>query len=285
MKLNLDRDPETNRAVKTIAIVSCGSKKADEETAAGFLYTSTHFQFKRRWAELYSDGWLILSAEHGLVEPIKRLEPYDTSIRDLDEDELAAWVADIEQSLWYRSNSHEGIACGNDVAWDDLPEDFTPNYEFVLLAGRAYLDPLATFFEETFPAPAYQPLTGMRIGEQNAWLKTWIEAHPSVDDVTEETAVAIDFNHQVVDDAGEPDVFFTRHESGTVMVVPESDSETHRPRILNATPEEGTLNSPPTVMANHRCWTMPADEVPAVDEAEWEAAPTLADFAGGDSER
>jgi len=276
VKMNLDRDPETNVRVQTFAIVSCGSKKADEETAAADLYTSTHFQFKRRWAELYCDNWLILSAEHGLIDPIRRLEPYDTSVRDLDEDELQEWRADVEQALWYRSNSYEGNPAGNDVAWEDLDEDFEPNFELMMLAGQAYLEPFGDFFEETFPAPVYYPLAGKRIGEQNAWLKAWNEAHPWLDDVTEETAVAIDYAH---DDSGDADVYYLRHETGHVMVVP--TLEESEPRILNDTPEEGLLNSPATAMKDHRCWTVPASEVPDVDDAEWEVEPTLADFAGG----
>lgn len=272
--MNLDRDPGTNRRVKTFAIVSCGSKKADEETAAKELYTSTHFQFKRRWAELYCDNWLILSAEHGIVDPGWNLEPYDTSVRDLDEDELQEWRADVEQALWYRSNSYEGNPCGNDVAWEDLPEEFSPNFELMMLAGQAYLEPFGEFFDETFPAPVYYPLEGKRIGGQNAWLKAWVEAHPSLEDVTEETAVAIDYAH---DDTGDADVYYLRHKTGNVMVVPAHDSS--EPRVLNETPVKGTLNSPATAIRDHRCWTVPASEAPDVDVLEWEAEPTLADFA------
>lgn len=280
MKMNLDRDPETNQRIQTFAIVSCGSQKADQETAAKDLYTSTHFQLKRQWAELYCDDWLILSAEHGLVAPGRRLDPYDTSVRDLDEDALQEWTDDVEQALWYRSNSYEGIPAGNDVAWDELPEDFSPTFELVMLAGQAYREPFGDFFEEPFPAPIYVPLSGLRIGEQNAWLKTWVEAHPTVDDVTEETAVAIDYAHGF-DDDGDADVFYARHATGNVMVVPARESG--EPRILNATPEEGALGSPATAMREHRCWTVPASEVPDVDAPEWEAKPTLADFGGGAS--
>lgn len=276
--MNLDRDPETNRRVQTFAIVSCGSKKADEEVAAEDLYTSTHFQFKRRWAELYCDNWLILSAEHGLVRPTRRLEPYDTSVRDLDEEALEEWTADVEQTLWYRSNSYEGIPSGNDVAWEELPEGFSPNFELVLLAGAAYTDPFGEFFAQTFPATVYTPLSGMRIGEQNAWLKAWTEAHPSLDDVTEESAVAIDYAY---DDNGDADVYYLRHETGHVMVVPTIEGSD--PRVLNATPEEGEQSSPATAMTKHRCWTVPVSEVPEYREPEWEEEPTLADFTGGAS--
>ncbi|PCR89298.1 hypothetical protein CP557_01350 [Natrinema ejinorense] len=279
--MNLDRDSETNQAIQTFAIVSCGSKKADKETAAEDLYTSAHFQFKRRWAELYCDNWLILSAEHGLVGPGWCLEPYDTSVRDLDEDELQEWRADVEQALWYRSNSYEGNSCGNDVAWKDFPEDFSPNFELMMLTGQAYLEPFGDFFEETFPAPVYYPLEGKRIGEQNQWLKTWIEAHPSLEDITEETAVAIDFNHQVLEEDSGADIYYARHESGRIMVVSKDRTGNWSAEVLNDTPEEGVLNSPATAMRDNRCWTIPASEIPDVDAIEWEAEPTLADFAEG----
>ncbi|MDS0284693.1 DUF6884 domain-containing protein [Haloarcula onubensis] len=278
MKMNLDRDPETNRRIETFAIVSCGSKKADEEVPAADLYTSTHFQYKRRWAELYCDNWLILSAEHGLINPKKRLEPYDTSVRDLDDESLQEWTDDVEQTLWYRSNSYEGKPAGNDVAWDELDDDFSPHFELVLLAGTAYIDPFDGFFDHTFPAPVFTPLSGMGIGVQNSWLKTWVEAHPSLDDITDETAVAIDFD---IDDTGDADVFYTRHNSGNIMVVP--TSEKRQAKVLNETPEEGYLNSPATAMKDDRCWTVPVTEVPEVEDPEWECEPTLADFSTGEA--
>lgn len=74
-------------------------------------------------------------------------------------------------------------------------------------------------------------------------------------------------------------MFYVRHETGNIMAIPTLESR--EPRVLNETPEEGVLNSPATAMRDHRCWTVPASEVPAVDGAEWESEPTLADFAGG----
>lgn len=281
--MNLDRDPETNRAIETFAIVSCGSRKADEKCPAQDLYTSTHFQLKRRWAELYCDGWLILSAEHGIVRPRKNLEPYDTSTRDLDEDELEAWVADVKQNLWYRTHSYEGTPSGNEMAWDELPENFEPNFEIVLLAGAAYADPLEDFFENDLPVPVYRPLEGMRIGVQNQWLKTWAEAHPSVDDVTEETAVAIDYNHGSPADTDGANIYYARHQSGQIMAISRDRGNGWTAEVKNETPEEGVLNSPATALRKHRCWTVSVGELPDVDDVEWESEPSLEDFTGGAS--
>jgi hypothetical protein len=77
--------------------VGCGRQKADvyEPVPAADLYTSGYFQCKRRYAEAVArpaddapggtPGWTILSAKHDILWPSLEVEPYDTTIADLDE--------------------------------------------------------------------------------------------------------------------------------------------------------------------------------------------------------
>jgi hypothetical protein len=146
---------------KTLLVVGCGAAKRDESVPARDLYTSTYFAKKREYAEVVGNDWRVLSAEHGLVDPYEVIEPYETSIDDLDEDELNKLAGDIGLSLI-------------DLVGDELVagQGFG---EIVVLAGRRYLDPLrdrdtfAAGISETVTFPLQQDDLG-GIGEQMAWL-------------------------------------------------------------------------------------------------------------------
>ncbi|WP_158855588.1 DUF6884 domain-containing protein [Halorhabdus sp. CUG00001] len=153
-------------------IVGCGAAKRDAPQGQTYpakqLYTSTYFQKKREYAEMCGDQWQILSAEHGLIPPTAELLPYETSIDDLDEEELdqlahEVGMALIEWVAWELGN-------GRDVD------------EIVVLAGKKYIQPLRdreTFhagIEPTVVFPLQQnDLSG--IGEQMAWLDARSDGH------------------------------------------------------------------------------------------------------------
>lgn len=146
---------------KTLVIVGCGAAKRDEAALARNLYTSTYFAKKREYAETIGDDWRILSAEHGLLDPYEKIEPYETSIDDLDGDELNRLAGNVGLSLIDQLG--DGLAAGR--GFDEI----------VVLAGRKYLDPLrerdafAAGISEVVTFPLQQnDLAG--IGEQMAWL-------------------------------------------------------------------------------------------------------------------
>lgn len=68
----------------TVAIVGCGKAKRDEPSPARELYTSNYFGLKAKAAREIADEWGVASAEHGFVEPDTVLDPYDTSIDDVE---------------------------------------------------------------------------------------------------------------------------------------------------------------------------------------------------------
>lgn len=162
---------------ETFVIVGCGSAKRPAELVPGTLrtkswpakdlYTSTYFRKKREFAEVVGDQWMILSAEHGLIPPGSEIRPYDTSIDDLDNEELdglafAIGCTLIEWIEWTRS-------------------DGTEVDRIVVLAGRRYLDPLRD--RDVFTAGIeprvvfqFQQLDLGGIGEQMAWLSKRIES-------------------------------------------------------------------------------------------------------------
>ena len=76
-----------------IGLVACSMRKADRPLPARDLYVSPLFRAARAYAERRygPEGWLILSACHGLVHPNQVLAPYDLSLRQLTRAERAAW--------------------------------------------------------------------------------------------------------------------------------------------------------------------------------------------------
>lgn len=139
-----------------VAIVGCGKQKLDTDTPVPIarLYTSTYFELKREYALTCCDQYFILSAEHGLLPRDIYVTPYDTTIDDLDEDELAEWVDEVAEAF----------------------EHFYDDEAVVLLAGQSYLDPLdeplTDLAEHTLLEFPFSQTSG--IGEQMRWLKAEI---------------------------------------------------------------------------------------------------------------
>jgi hypothetical protein len=147
-----DRLGEQGQSVTTeptrVVLVQCTSAKRDEEAAARVLYDeSSYFRKQRTYAQT-ADRWFIQSAEHGLVDPDTRLEPYDT--RPSDRDDVDAWA--------------EGIAA-------DLVDAVGTNAVVEVLGGKAYADPLTPALEAR-GVDVLEPLRGQRIGKRQSTLDT-----------------------------------------------------------------------------------------------------------------
>lgn len=132
-----------------IAIIGCGKSKRDKTSPAGDLYTSGFFTLKSDWAEAHTDEQWILSAKHGLVHRSVRIEPYDLTPDDPEFD-AEHWARRVERDL-------KGIVRMAD------PE------EIVILAGSSYTDHIDHILDAA-PVEFTFPLSGMGIGEQQAWL-------------------------------------------------------------------------------------------------------------------
>jgi len=173
----------------TFVLVGCGAAKADSRRPAKELYTSTYFQLKREFAEAATNwirdsthrgnGWMVLSAEHGLWPPNLELEPYDTTVDDLSPSERDEWARQITSGLidWLCSPF-----CADDPG-------NSPCKHLIVLAGASYVDPLlerdafTASDRHRYGVPAvpqfpFQDLSLGGIGEQMAWLK---EMTPAVD--------------------------------------------------------------------------------------------------------
>jgi len=135
-----------------VYLVACVSQKLDRRAAAADLYRSDWFRKARTYVEETGERWFVLSAAHGLVEPTKRLAPYDAGLRDLTAAERRLWgektVSQLRRAIGAR---HPG--------------------PIIFLAGRLYREPLLAFAGDR----AVIPMQGMGIGQQKAWLAQQID--------------------------------------------------------------------------------------------------------------
>jgi hypothetical protein len=92
--------------------------------------------------------WFILSAEHGLLDPSTKIEPYDRTLNTMSKVERVAWANQVIQQI--------------DVAGVS-PKKIT------FFAGERYRE----FIVPSLKAKGIDvaiPMEGLRIGEQLRWL-------------------------------------------------------------------------------------------------------------------
>ena len=132
-----------------VILVACSAGKVkDDLVPARDLYNSQLFTLARKYAEKSRDPWFILSAKFGLLDPAQLVAPYDESLKDKRTTERADWGRMVESQL------KERLLC---------------TVEFVMLAGRAYREPLRHLLE-TQGHTITVPMEGMAIGKQLQFL-------------------------------------------------------------------------------------------------------------------
>lgn len=133
--------------MSTITLVACVSKKLDRPAPAAELYVSPWFKKARRYAELTSDCWFILSALYGLVEPDRVIEPYEATLSKLNRYARVDWANGVYFHIQNTVKEMEGTV--------------------VFLAGYHYRVHLARLLRGLVVVET--PLAGMGIGQQLAW--------------------------------------------------------------------------------------------------------------------
>jgi N12 class adenine-specific DNA methylase/2'-5' RNA ligase len=103
---------------KHITLIACGATKLDHAAPAKLLYSGDLFQKSKAYAEQHTDGFFILSAQHGLVKPDQVLEPYDKTLQNMNVRERAGWGAQVfKDAVWnIPSGSRITLLAGNDYA-------------------------------------------------------------------------------------------------------------------------------------------------------------------------
>lgn len=134
-----------------IVLISCASKKLSYKSRARDLYVSPLFEYCFRYANLLRpDKVFILSAKYGLLDPSKKVKPYNQTLNKMSVGEVRRWA--------------NGVA-------SQLSEVFNINKdEFIFLAGERYrkhLMPHITHYKV--------PMKGLGIGKQLQFLKRHVK--------------------------------------------------------------------------------------------------------------
>jgi hypothetical protein len=136
----------------TIYLVACCKDKREGLHPAS---DSTWFRLARLYVEqqIAKDDehrdWFILSAKHGLLGWLERIESYDQSLLDMERGSYLDWLYRIQRKL---------CVYGYDKA------------HFVILAGKEYRADLQHWLLHR-GCTVEVPMQGLEIGEQLAWLK------------------------------------------------------------------------------------------------------------------
>jgi len=82
-----------------LVLVGCVKTKRSARSAARDLYDSPLWRYRRAYAECLGVPWYILSALHGLLDPDRRIDPYDLALTDLRHEARRAWSAQVLAEL------------------------------------------------------------------------------------------------------------------------------------------------------------------------------------------
>lgn len=120
--------------------------------AAKDLYISPFFKKMRRYAEQNSDGWFILSAKHGVLQPEQVIPFYECTLNEMPKQARVDWAKLVQHQLL------ELLPAGAVV---------------VVLAGDRYREGIVPFLK-SHGFTVEVPMDGMKFGPQQRWLKEQI---------------------------------------------------------------------------------------------------------------
>lgn len=120
-----------------------------EPARAKDLYRSSLWFKRRAFAECSGLPWVILSAEHGVLDPNEIVAPHDRYLRAQPAHYRAAWGQQVVTQLVERFGPIDGMT-------------------FALHAGRSYGDPIEGFLRER-GAVLLRPLDGLTQGRHLTW--------------------------------------------------------------------------------------------------------------------
>lgn len=130
-----------------IVLISCASKKLARRAKAKDLYCSPMFKLCLKYAALFNPRkTFILSAKYGLLNLEQHIDPYNTTLNSMKNEEVKQWAEKVISQLKIKVN---------------LEKD-----EFIILAGEKY---------RKFLIPSIKnysiPMKSLGIGKQLKFLK------------------------------------------------------------------------------------------------------------------
>jgi hypothetical protein len=83
---------KTGGSRRRIGLISCTKAKLKRPAPARELYSASDlFKKAAAYCAANLDGWFVLSAKYGLVEPDRALEPYDVTLKAMSSSERRRW--------------------------------------------------------------------------------------------------------------------------------------------------------------------------------------------------
>jgi hypothetical protein len=136
-----------------LVLIGCGAAKRKKASPARDLYTGSLFRANSAMADRYRAPVRILSAEHGLLDPAKVIEPYETALLGAPEAKRQEWGAMVAGQV------EDFVGAGGRV---------------VALAGARYLK----WTKDLIGIVVEEPLARMSLGER---LAAALPVSPSVE--------------------------------------------------------------------------------------------------------
>jgi hypothetical protein len=133
---------------RSVVLVGCGAAKLAKRSKAKDLYVGSLFRAARRHAERLGCEWRVLSARYGLVNPERRIAPYNERL-----------VHNALARIQWATAATTGLAC-----------EVGTNIEVTILAGSDYADPIRAQLEAR-GIKVHTPLAGLTMGRRLAWFK------------------------------------------------------------------------------------------------------------------
>jgi hypothetical protein len=147
---SLDSDGFSLSPDSDLALVACVKRKQAVASPARILYTSPWFELTRNLVERSGARWFILSAQYGLLDPARMVEPYEKTLNRMNMDERHQWANGVLGSLLPQLGSTKRV---------------------VLFAGQAYREFLVAPLEKHGLAIDV-PMKGLSLGKQLSWLSS-----------------------------------------------------------------------------------------------------------------
>ena len=145
-----------------IGLVGCVKSKGPTRARARDLYVSPLFRGRRCYVERTCSRWYVLSARHGLVDPIELLDPYDESLTNASSSRRRDWGDAVLNAL------------------DDVVVDHR-EVTYEIHAGAAYRDHGLVDGLRSRGAAVEIPAKGLSQGEQRAFYAPCLSAEGSVE--------------------------------------------------------------------------------------------------------
>jgi len=144
-------------AKSKIFLISCSKTKLNYSTNAKNLYSaSTLFKKSFLYAKLRAKQIYILSAKYGLINPNKKISPYNETLQNKTKEERLDWTMNVLDNLGRLKKLQR-------------------RYQFIFLCGNIYSHLIKEQLKKQ-KISFKDPLKGKGIGERLKWLTTKLNA-------------------------------------------------------------------------------------------------------------